>query len=125
MTWTLGYEHFAELPMALHKLLLRVIGFQRRQRTDHLTSHAKIYEKVQFESATTTISKRRLLFAGAVQRTNNERLTRQVMFETTAGGENPEPGRPEKNWAQCLVDDLMVFRATEGSTESVPFWCSE
>ena len=25
----------------------------------------------------------------------------------------------EKNWAQCLVDNL-AFRATEGSTESVP-----
>ena len=36
-----------------------------------------------------------------------------------AGGENPGPGRPEKNWAQYLADDLRVFRATEGSTESV------
>ena len=42
------------------------------------------------------------------------------MFGTMAGGENPGPGRPEKNLAQCLVDDLRVFRATEGSTESVP-----
>ena len=58
-------------------------------------------------------------FAGAVQRTQNERLTRRGMFGTMAGGENPGPGRPEKNWAQCLVDDLRVFRATEGSTESV------
>ena len=40
------------------------------------------------------------------------------MFETMAGGENPGPGRPKKNWTQCLVDDLRVFRATEGSTES-------
>ena len=37
-----------------------------------------------------------------------------------AGGKNPGQGRREKNWAQCLVDDLRVFRATEGSTESVP-----
>ena len=88
-------------------------------------SDTKALKKAQCRSVETTIRKRRLLFAGAVQRTNNERLTRQVMFETTAGGENPEPGRPEKNWAQCLVDNLMVFRATEGSTESVPFWCSE
>ena len=57
---------------------------------------------------------------GAVQRTHNERLTRRVMFGTMAGGENPGPGRPEKNWAQYLVDDLRVFRATEGSTESLP-----
>ena len=26
----------------------------------------------------------------------------------------------KNNWAQCLVDDLRVFRAAEGSTESVP-----
>ena len=37
-----------------------------------------------------------------------------------AGGENPGSDRPENNWGQCLVDDLRVFRATEGSTESVP-----
>ena len=24
------------------------------------------------------------------------------------------------NWAQYLVDDLRVFRATQGSTESIP-----
>ena len=41
-------------------------------------------------------------------------------FGTMAVGENPEPGRPEKNWAQCLVDDLRVFPANEASTQSVP-----
>ena len=78
------------------------------------------YTKAQCESVETTIRKRRLMFAGAVQRTHNERLTRRVMFGTMACGENPGPGRPEKIWAQCLTDDLRVFRATEGSTESVP-----
>ena len=82
-------------------------------------SHAKALKKAQCESVETTIRKRRLLFAGAVQRTHNERLTRRVMFETMAGGENSGPGRPEKNWAQYRVN-LRVFRATEGSTENVP-----
>ena len=120
VTWTLGQEHFAELRTAHHKFLLRLIGFQRRQRTDHLMSYAKALKKAQCESVETTIRKRRLLFAGGVQRTTNERLTRRVMFGTIAGGTNPGPGRPEKNWAQCLADDLRVFRATEGSTESSP-----
>ena len=82
-------------------------------------SYAKALKKAQCDSIETTIRKRRLLFAGAVQPTHNERLTRRVMFGTMAGGENPGPGRPEKNSAQCLVDDLRVFRATEGSAESV------
>ena len=82
-------------------------------------SCAKALKKEQTESVETAIRKRRLLFAGAVQRTNNERRTRRVMFGTMAGGENPGPGRPKKKWAQCPVDDLGMFRATEGSTESV------
>ena len=118
VTWILGKEHFAELRTA-HRFLLRIIDFQRRQRTDHLMSYAKALKKAQWESGETTIRKRRLLFAGGVQRTHHERLTRRVMFGTMAGGENPGPGRPEKNWAQRLVDDLRVFQATEGSTESV------
>ena len=77
------------------RFLLRIIGFQRRQRTDHLMSYAKALKKAQCESVETTIRKLRLLFAGGVQRTHNERLTRRVIFETMAGGENPGPGRPE------------------------------
>ena len=90
VTWTLGKEHFAELRKAQHRFLLRTIGFQRRQCTDHM--YAKALKKAQCESVETTIRKRRLLFAGAVQRTHNERLTRRVMFGTMAGGENPGPG---------------------------------
>ena len=98
VSWTLGKEHFAELRTARHRILLRVIGFQRRQRTDHLMSYTKALKKAECEeSVETTIHKRRLLFAGAVQRTHNERLTRRVMFGTMAGGENPGPGRSEKN----------------------------
>ena len=106
VTWTFGQEHFAELRTAHHNLLLRIIGFQRQQRTDHLMSYAKGRKKAQCESVETTIRKRRLLFAGAVQRTTNERLTHRVMFGTMAGGENPGPGRPRENWAQCLETTL-------------------
>ena len=60
-------------------------------------SNVKALKKVQRESVETTIGKRCLLFAGGVQGTKNERLTRQVMFGTMAGGEKPGPGRPENN----------------------------
>ena len=36
VTWAFGLEHFAKLRTAHHNLLLRIIGFQRRQRTDHV-----------------------------------------------------------------------------------------
>ena len=92
VTWALDQEHFAELRTAHHKLLLRIIGFQRRQRTDHLMSYAKALNKAQCESLETTIHKQCLLFAGAVQCATNKRLSRRVMFGTMAGGEYPGPG---------------------------------
>ena len=57
MTWTHGQEHFAELRTVHYNLLLRIIGFQHRQRTDHLMSYAKALKKAQFESVETTIRK--------------------------------------------------------------------
>ena len=57
VTWTLGQKHFAELRTAHHNLLLRTIGFQRRQRTGHLMSYAKALKKAQCESVETTICK--------------------------------------------------------------------
>ena len=119
VTWALGLEHFAKLRTAHHNLLPRIIGFQRRQRTDHRMSYAKALKKAQCESVETTTRKRRLLFAGAIQRMTNERLTHRVVFGTMAGG-NPGPGRPENNWAQCPVVDIRVFEANEGSTDSSP-----
>ena len=95
------------------------VSYGSLARTDDLMSYAKALKKAQCESVETT-SKRRLLFAGGVQRTHHERPTRRVMFGTMAGGENPGPGRPEKKRAQYLVDNLRVFRATEGCTESSP-----
>ena len=40
------------------------------------------------------------------------------MFGTMAGGVNPERSPPEKNWVRCLADDIRVFEALEGSTDS-------
>ena len=64
---TPGKEHFAELRTAHHKVLLRVIGFQRRRRTDLLVWYAKALKKAQCEKVEMTIRTWRLLFAGAVQ----------------------------------------------------------
>ena len=121
VTWAFGVEHSSVLHSAHRKLLLRIIGSHRRQRIGHGMSYAKALKKAQCESVETTIRKRRLLFAGGVRRAKPERLTRRVMFGTMAGGKNPGPARPEKTWARCLVDDIAVFRAKEGSTKNSPW----
>ena len=51
VTWTLGAEHFAKLRTVHHQVLLRVVAFQRRQRTDYTTlSYAKVLKKTRCES---------------------------------------------------------------------------
>ena len=118
VTWTLGKEHFGELrtpqvsptdhwlPAPTTNRRPHVVrqgppeGTMRERRDDHARTVSPL--------------------CGGLHRANNERLTRRVVLGTMAGGENPRPGRPEKNWAQCLVGDLRVFRATEGSTEIIP-----
>lgn len=50
--------------------------------------YANDMKTLKCKGGETIIHKRRLLFAGAVQRTINERLTRRAMFETIIGGTN-------------------------------------
>ena len=121
METALGLEHFAKIRTAHHSnVLLRIIGFQRRQRTDHRMSYAKAIKKAQCDGVGTTIRQRRLLFEGGLLRTSNERLTNRVVFGTMAGGVKSGRGRAQNNWARCLVGNIRVFEATEGSTDSSP-----
>ena len=54
VTWTVSAQHFARLRSAHHQVLLPVIGFQRRQRTDSTTlSYAKALKETRCESIET------------------------------------------------------------------------
>ena len=72
-------------------------------------SYAKALEKANAKASRRPSANGVSSVAQGVPRTNKERQTHRVMFGTMAGGENPGPGRPENNWAQCLADDLRVF----------------
>ena len=54
---------------------------------DRRMSYSKTLKTPQFESVDMTLRKHYLLFAGALQRANPERLSRRVIFGTMAGGE--------------------------------------
>ena len=62
VNWALILEHFTKVRTAHYNLLLRITGFQGRQRTDHHMSYAEDLKKTQCEGVGTTIRKRRLLF---------------------------------------------------------------
>ena len=103
------------------KLLLRVISFQRRPYTDHVTlSYAKALKMIRCEGIETNIRKRSLLSAGGVARQCKERLPGRGIFGTMAGGENAGPGGQSSTWHGSIVEDLGEFRDTKGSAELAP-----
>ena len=137
VTWTLGSEHFAELRTAYHKNSSHV-------RTDRWfpapTMHHDDLSSCMYvcrtprghgtmqceESVKTTI---RVIFAGAVAADQlllaADSHPSGNIWGDGCGGENPRPGRPENNPAQCLAHDLREFQATEGSTEKAALRCSQ
>ena len=90
-----------------HQLLLRTIGFSRRQRFKHVLSYSKALKQTHCDSVKTVVRRRRLLFAGAVATKHNGRLPHRVMFGVVSGGEKPKPGRPDK-----IRSGWIAYRST-------------
>ena len=68
-----------------HQMLLRYLGWRKRNREDHILSYANALLRTDSESVETTVRKRRVLFAGFVARMGEERLLRRVMFREMLG----------------------------------------
>ena len=80
-TWTMRSQDFSSLRTAHHKLLLRIIGFRRKDRIGYKPlSYREVLERTGSERIETTIRKRQLGFAGALVRQGDSRLSKRVMF---------------------------------------------
>ena len=65
--WTMRSQEFSSLRTVHHKLLLRIIGIRRKDRTGYKPlSYGEVLERTGFEHIETTIRKRQLGFAGAL-----------------------------------------------------------
>ena len=67
-TWTLRQEHYAKLRTVHHRVLLRIIGAQRKRPDHRMTSYNRALEITGCESIETTLRTRRLLWAGTLLR---------------------------------------------------------
>ena len=67
-TWTLRQEHYAKLRTVHHRVLLRIIGTQRKRPDHRMTSYNRALEITRCESIETTLRTRRLLWAGTLIR---------------------------------------------------------
>ena len=74
-------ENLSSLRTAHRELLLRIIGFRRKDRNGYKPlSYREVLERTGPERIETTIWKRQLEFAGALVRQGDSRLSKRVLF---------------------------------------------
>ena len=85
-TWTLRQdEHYAKLRTVYHRVLLRIIGAQRKRPDHRMTSYNRALEITGFESIETTLRTRRLLWAGTLLQISGGRLPKRIVFGNLEG----------------------------------------
>ena len=77
-------------------------------------------QRTQCESIEATVRTRRLLWAGALLRRGDHRLPKRVMSGELEKAGKRGPGGEEKEWTDCVADDLRLFGVT-GDTGEPPY----
>ncbi|CAN0438471.1 unnamed protein product, partial [Ascophyllum nodosum] len=109
-TWTLRQEHYAKLRTVHRRVLLRIIGAQRK-RPDHrmIFYNRALLEITGCESIETTLRTRRLLWAGTLLRMSGGRLPKRIVFGNLDGAVRRGRGGKEKEWTDCVHGDIRAF----------------
>ena len=108
-TKTLRQEHYAKLSTVHHRVLLRILGAQRK-RPDHLmTSYNRALVITRCASIETTLRARNLLGAGALIRMSGGRLPKRIVFGNLEGAVRRGQGGKEKDWIDCVQSDIRAF----------------
>ena len=108
MTWSPKKPGHDRLRRVHHSMLLRCLGWRKRERDNNTLSYSDALAKTASESIEERVRKRRILFAGFVARMREERLPQRVMFGELVGGKGYSGGQ-EKDWRAHLKEDMSVF----------------
>ena len=108
-TWTLRQEHYSKLRTVQHRVLLRIIGAQRKRPDHWMTSSNRVLEISRCESIGTTLRARRFIWAGALIRMSGGRLPKRIMFKNLEGAMRRGRGGKEKEWTDCVQSDVQAF----------------
>ena len=84
-TWTLRQEHYAKLRTVQHRVLLCIIGTQRKRPDHRMTSYNRALETTWCESIGTTLRTKIRLRAGALIRMSGGRLPKRIVFGNLEG----------------------------------------
>ena len=105
-------QDFSSLRTAHHKLLLRIIGFRRKDLIGYKPLlYREVLERTGSERIERTIRKRQLGFAGALVRQGDSRLSKRVIHGRLAVQGPKRGGRPATSWVDCLQKHLEAFGA--------------
>ena len=113
VTWTPLKCHYAKLRTTHHnRMLLRILGAWCKSPNKRILSYKDALHRTQCESIETTVRTRRLLWAGALLRMGDHRLPKRVMSGELENAGKRGPGGKEKEWTDCVADDLRLFGVT-------------
>ena len=109
-TWTLRHEYYAKLRTVHHRVLLCIIGAQRKRPDHRMTSYNRALEIIRCETIETTLRTRRLSWAGTLIRMSGGRLPKKrIMFGNLEGAVRRGRGGKEKEKTNCLQSDIRAF----------------
>ena len=111
-TWTLRQEHYAKFRTVHHRVLLRIIGAQRKRPDHRMTSYNRSLEITRCESIETTLRTGRLLWAGTLLRMSGGWLPKRIMFGNLEGAVRRRRGGKENEWTDCGQIDIRAFGIT-------------
>ena len=95
MTWSRNKLDYGRLRRVHHSMLLRCPEWRKRKPDDHTVSYVDALAKTASESVEATVRKRRILFAGFVERMEEKRLPQKVMSGELVGGKGYSWGARE------------------------------
>ena len=112
-TWTLRQDHYTKLRTVHHRVLLRIIGAQRKRPNHRMTSYNRALEITVSGSIETTLRTRRPLWAGTLLRMSGGRLPKRILFGNLESTARIGRGGEEKEWTDCVQSDIRAFSIVE------------
>ena len=111
-TWTLRQEHYAKLRTVHQRVLLRIIGAQRKRSDHRMTTYNRALEITRCENIETTLRTRRLLWAGTLIHMSGGRLPKRIMFGNLEGAVRRGREGKENKWTDCVQSGIQAFGIT-------------
>ena len=112
-TWALRHEHYSKLRTVHHRILLRIIGAQRKRPDNRMASYHRALEMTGCDSIETTLRTRRLLCAGTLVRMGDGWLLKRIESRNLDGAIKRRRVGKQKEWVDCVKNDVRAFGIAE------------